>query len=493
MNAVIGKERIVDIARIRELVSQPISEDNPVGISVADDSLYDFIEEQMMKVGSLSHGTVQWKKVEEAAITLLSEQTKDLKLLISLLQCFHHRNTSVSLTVSLFVLGDFVHKYWETCYPYAGKKGDLPRRKFFNQIVQRVELAVEKLDFNQCSADQLNELHEMTLYWDDIAEKIEFDLSATDAAIAKIRRLAREAAQRLELNKKSEAKKTTNAERTAPSSKSQSISINTDSDKTTKQALLDMANFLEEEGDAIELVVRMRRYAVWSGIDSLPEHKNNKSLVNAPPKDRTSEYWSLLDNADVDLWKRVETTLSMAPFWFGGQYLSYQIAQKLGYTSSAQAILQETQRFLKRWPELYDFTFRSGEPLFSDECKEWLETSRLVGNNNVESSNVESNNVDSGHVQSDDWASYKKQAIDLVKTDGLEVGLSMVNTAINNTKDLRSHAHWKLISAELLQEKGLHTLALEQLQSLHAQIESMTVSEWEPSILKRIEKYIQVK
>lgn len=475
----------MDIKHIRSAISQPISEDSPVGLSVADDPSYDFIEEQMMKVGSLSHGTVEWKKAEDAAIKLLSENSKDLKVLIALLQCFHHRNTSTSFALSLFILTDFVTLYWKTCFPFAGEKGKLSRSKFFSQIIQRFELALDKLDLSQCNSAHLNELNEAAVYWDENTEKMEFDTEAADAVVAKIRRLTREAVQRLELNKTNQAtaKATATPSSSSSSANSRVLTVDTSSDKAIKQSLLQMATFLADKKDALDLSVRIRRYALWGAITSLPEHTDNKSLVSAIPKDRINEYLALFDNADQELWNRVENTLSMAPFWFDGQHLSYQIAQKLGHQSCAQSILQETQNFLQRLPQLHDFSFRSGDPFLSDECKEWLETE-------VESSG---NKRKSTRTHTNDWSSRKKQVVDLVKSDGLAAGLAKINAGISNAKEPREHYYWRLLSTELLEESDLNELAMEQYQQLHTQIESMTVSEWEPSLLKRIQKHITVK
>jgi type VI secretion system protein VasJ len=98
----------MNTSSIRNVINKPISVDNPVGASSVNDPLYDFVEDQMMKVGSLAHGSVQWLKVEEVLISLFNEKTKDIKLLTYLLQCFHNKNKPQSFSLSIFVLADFI-------------------------------------------------------------------------------------------------------------------------------------------------------------------------------------------------------------------------------------------------------------------------------------------------------------------------------------------------------------------------------------------------
>jgi type VI secretion system protein VasJ len=212
----------------------------------------------------------------------------------------------------------------------------------------------------------------------------------------------------------------------------------------------------------------------------LPDNVNKQTLISALPQERVKDYWSLLDNADLALWKRVEATLTVAPYWFDGQFLSYQIAEKLGYMECAQAVLTETQRFLQRFPSLYDFTFKDGEVFVSGACRNWLEQANET-------------DVEETNLAGDSWAEKKKMAVDLVEKEGIGAALSMINEGISKAVEPRDNYYWRLISTELLEENKLNDLAQQQFQQLHTQVQSMSVSEWEPSLLKRVKKHITVK
>lgn len=475
----VGRDVNMDITTIRKAISTPISVDQPVGDSATNDALYEFVEDQMMKVGSLSHGSVQWDKAEQALVKLLSEKTKDLKLLTYLFQCFHNRNTPSSFILSIFVLADFMSEYWEICFPFSGKKGSLPRRKFLGQIIQRFGLALDKVDFNKFSAEQRELQSSANVYWQAVIKEKGLESDNIETLIEAINRKLKKSEKSVSIDTE-ENESTPEVKSPHFNAKSASVPVDYSSSKATKHTLLKLADFLSENENGIDLALRIRRYAVWSTITSLPDHSKNQTLISALPQERIKEYWGLLENPDFDLWKRVETTLTVAPYWFDGQFLSYQIAEKLGFIDCAQAILTETQNFLQRFPQLYKFTFKDGELFVSDVCRNWLEQ-------------VDDTEIEDSNLGGDSWGERKKMAIGLAKTEGVGAALLMINDGISKAVEPRDNYYWRLISSELLQESKLNDLAQQQFQQLHTQVQSMSVSEWEPSLLKRVKKYITAK
>lgn len=474
-----GKDLSMNINVVRAAIREPISVEHPVGENALHDPLYEFVDDQMMKVGSLSHGSVQWGKAEESLVELLSKKTKDLKLLTYFFQCLHNKNTSDSLALSIFVLADFMSEYWEDCFPFAGKKGNLPRRKYLGQIIQRFGLALDKLDFTNFTSAESDILSTANSFWHDVVKEKGFDSENVETIIEVInRKLKNSEKKRVETESKSQPQTETKQMEVVPSKPA--VEVDYSSAKSTKQTLLKVADFLSENENSIELAIRIRRYAVWSSITTMPDNVNKQTLINALPQERVKEYWSLLDNADLALWKRVEATLTVAPYWFDGHFLSFQIAERLGYLESAQAILVETQRFIQRFPSLYDFTFKDGEEFISASCRNWL-------------AQVNDIDVEEANLAGDNWAERKQIAVDLVGKEGIGAALSMINEGISKAVEPRDNYYWRLISTELLEENKLNDLAQQQFQQLHTQVQSMSVSEWEPSLLKRVKKHITVK
>ena len=466
----------MDIESIKNAVMAPITEENPVGELLTSHELYVFIEEQMMKVGSLSHGTVQWQKVEDSLIKLLSEKSKDLKLLTHLLQCLHQRDTKQSFLLAIVLFTDFITLYWDSSHPMPGARGAVLRKRYFSQINQRISLALHKLDFNSYNNDDRQNLASAIHSWKEsvISKELLSDTVEEIVTAIKSRLDKSEKREKVEAETKVSANTDITKEELLPVK--EVVKLDSSSTKAIKQSLFKMAEYLSEQDLGVELAMRVRRYAVWSTITSLPEHnKDGETLLRMMTLERIKEYEDQFKNPDWSLWSKVEKSLEIAPYWFDGHFLSYQIVEKLGNNKLAEAILYEAQSFIQRLPKLDTLTFKCGTPFISKECKEWLSNDGIQNSIN-------------GNV-SDNWESKKKEAIILAKKSGVGAALTMVNDEINRTKEPREHYYWYLISAEIMQKNNLKSIALQQYQQLNKQIKSMSVSEWEPSLVSRLTAY----
>ena len=115
----------MELKEYKRSISQPIPGESAVGERLVDDPLFDFVEDQMMKVGSLSHADVQWDEVEHSVVKLLAEKSKDIKLLTYLLQCLHHQASPARFILSFELMASFMSQYWEDSFPAPGKRGTL--------------------------------------------------------------------------------------------------------------------------------------------------------------------------------------------------------------------------------------------------------------------------------------------------------------------------------------------------------------------------------
>lgn len=177
---------------------------------------------------------------------------------------------------------------------------------------------------------------------------------------------------------------------------------------------------------------------------------------------------------DLALWRKVEQSLTMAPYWFEGQMMSYQIAQSLGQKAWSEAILSESQQFVARLPALLELKFKGGEPFVNASVKEWLLSQQQSSAQ--------------GQVAGD-WQDKRKEAFSLAKEGGIAVALSMLNDGLVSASEPRDKFYWRLLSADLLNSNNLDAMAKEQYQTLHAQVSTMSVTDWEPSLVEQLEQY----
>ncbi|ENM5824929.1 type VI secretion system protein TssA [Vibrio metoecus] len=463
----------MEITEYRQCIAKPISGNSPVGERLVDHPLFDFIEDQMMKVGSLSHASVQWDEVEHSTLKLLGEQSKDIKLLVYLLQCLHNQVTPVRLITSFAVMSEFLNQYWNDSYPAPGARGNLPRRKFFSQMAQRFAAVIEKFDFHHLDEADRQALQVAVEEWQQAVEKQGLSSDLVESVVVRIESEIKRAEQRQQVIAQSSERETPSV---AASSPTASMVVDHSSDKAAKQTLLKVADFLAEQEFGIALSIRLRRFAVWGSITSLPDHKpDGETLLRSMQADRVKDYQDQLRHPDLALWRKVEQSLTMAPYWFEGQWMSYTIAQQLGKNDWCQAIVEETQNFLRRLPSLLDLKFKGGEPFVSDAVKEWLAS---AGQSQGSAQSV-----------SGDWQEKRKEAFQLAKEGGIAVALSMLNDGLVSAIEPRDKFYWRLLSADLLRANHLDAMANEQYQTLFTQVTTLSVPEWEPSLVEQIQRY----
>ncbi|WP_182033498.1 type VI secretion system protein TssA [Vibrio diabolicus] len=469
----------MEITEYRQCIAKPISNDSPVGERLVDHPLFDFVEDQMMKVGSLAHASVQWDEVEHSTLKLLGEQSKDIKLLVYLLQCLHNQVTPMRLITSFEVMGEFISHYWNESFPAPGPRGNLPRRKFFSQMAQRFTLVIDKFDFSTLDETDRQALQKAVAEWQEAIEKLELTSELVDSVVVRVKgELSRaEESQRVtEQSAQSEAK----TEQVAPASvtpSSSSVVVDHSSDKAARQTLLKVADFLSEQDYGIALAIRLRRFAVWGSISSLPDHKQDgETMLRGMQVDRVKDYQDQLRHPDLALWRKVEQSLTLAPYWFEGQLMSHTIAKQLGKEDWCKAIVEETQNFLNRMPSLFELKFKGGEPFVSESVKEWL-------------INVGQADGPSGQSVGGDWQEKRKEAFQLAKEGGIAVALSMLNDGLVSAVEPRDQFYWRLLAADLMRTNHLDAMAKEQYQTLNSQIENLTVPDWEPSLVEQIQRY----
>lgn len=462
----------MDITQYRASVIRPISAESPVGERLLDEPLFDFVEDQMMKVGSLSHASVQWQEVEHSTVTLLNEKSKDIKLLVYLLQCLHHQLTPQRLITSFGVMSDFVAHYWHDCYPAPGKRGNLPRRKFFSQICQRFSLAVEKFDFAALDSQDREELQQAVQEWQSVIETNELSSEVADSVVVTILNQLKKAQEREKVARAAEQKSPTPTP--SASSSSSTLTIDNSSDKAAKQTLLKVAEYLAEQEHSGALAIRVRRHALWGAISTLPDHDHlGQTLLRGMQTERVKEYQDQMHQPDLALWRRVEQSLTIAPYWFEGQLMSYDIAKALGQQRWCTAILEEAQAFVERFPTVIDLKFKGGAPFINDSVKQWLSGSPA-------SAGTTSN--------SGSWQQQREEAFNLAKEGGIAVAMSMLNDGLVAATEPRDRFYWRLISADLLKHNQLNAMADEQYQTLKQEIMQTSVTDWEPSLIEQLQR-----
>lgn len=190
----------------------------------------------------------------------------------------------------------------------------------------------------------------------------------------------------------------------------------------------------------------------------------------APLIDRTLEYENSIDLVNVKIWKELEYSLTLSPYWFDGHYLSAKMAEHLNYQNVANSIRNSVYNFLERLPVLKELTFNDGSYFVPKRVLEWLEKTSVPKR------------------LEDDLQSMNTAAVKVFNEKGLVAALELLNH--RGESELRQQVYDQILIGELLSRSSLDMLTREYYSSIYRSIEHLSVREWEPSIFSLLEDNI---
>ena len=464
-----------------EQVLETLGGESDMGEALGEDETLEFLEDEIMKVGSLAHNEIDWSKVESDSLRLLSDWSKDLKVLGFLLLSLQRGGDGERYALSLFLLHQVLDSWWEQAWPYPGDKGKRARRMMFTQILQRAGKEVDSLTFDREVGDGRSYCLQMI---DNLMAQAA-DRELVDDGLRDLKRAIEKLPADPEpaLTDTREQSPVTSAASAAtpPASKAPTaalgeLTLDPANERATRQSLLKVADLLVESEPDTPLGYQLRRYAIWLGITSVPPSRDGvKTDLAAVSADRVAEYREALDKApDMELWKRIEQSLSVSPFWLDGHWLSAGVAEVLGHGPCAEAIRESVLDFVERLPQLSDMTFNDGTQFLCTEAADWMQTTPAKG-------------VAGG---ASPWDQAYEQARELAGQKGLVKAMQLMEDGLASAREPRDRFYWRLASARLLKDSGLKTLAGQQIQDLHQQTRGLALEDWEPGLVSKLEKLV---
>ncbi|MFC3284154.1 type VI secretion system protein TssA [Litchfieldella rifensis] len=452
-----------------------------VGRPVDDSADYAWLDEEMMKIGSLQHGTVDWEGAETRAVRLLSETGKDLKVLGHLLHCLQRGGDGVRFALSLHLLAGSLERWWDQAHPVGGPRGARVRPRLFQQFTQRAVTLAAALDFK--AAEEEHEACQAAL---EALLTVTRARELPEDALVELQRCLQDVRPRHDAppappsataSGSGPAPETAGRGGTAATAKMPEMRLEAGNERGNRQTLLKMADFLNEQAPGEALGYRLRRHAIWGAIQAPPATRDGERTELAPVSaDRAAEYRdALARGGDIELWRRIENSLAVSPYWLEGHRLSATLAKALGHARCAESIRDEAARFVARLPGIESLTFNDGSPFVDGETLRWLQS-------------ASSGTAGMGHGGGGDaWQTGLDEARECLATEGLEAALTILDRGLAAARSPRDDAYWRLASADLLREAGLEALARQHYRALHQAVADIGLELWEPGLLSRLE------
>jgi len=457
----------------KEQILSPIQSE----IDIDEDLEWLELDSDMVKLGSLEHQTLNISHLRHLAAQLLSTKSKDLRILAHFLRTLQHSGKVTELLIGLASFADYVENYWETSPPSQ----KIRKERLTQQIFKRFENMASYFsqDSSRLEKDQAKQQFARLIeFWkDNVKLKAELEqllqrYTFTDKQIHQNDNVSDSSGDE---KPNSGRKIITESEHSASDLRNISsekevikpivepVSIDTSNDRAWKNTLLKVADYLIERDFSNPIGYQLRRFAIWSLITVAPLAENDRTQLAAVSQDRINDYKILIEKAlSSDVWKEIEYSLTLAPYWIEGHYLSAKVAERMSCPQVAKAIKESVLSFIERLPELKQLKFNDGTPFISDECSSWL-----YDNNEINQALV-------SDIQ------LNEQIGDYYKEQGILNTLKFIND--QSYTDLRSQIYAQLSSIELLEKEGLHNLAKQQYFTLEQAISPIMVKDWEPSL-----------
>ncbi len=459
--------------------------ESPVGVALADDPTLEFLENEVMKVGSLAHTGIEWARVEQDALQVLADRSKDLKVLGFLLLCLQRGGNGERFALSLYLLHRVLDSWWNEAWPYPGEKGKRPRRLLFGQIMQRAAKAIDSLRFDGGVGDGRQFCLDLLAQLVTQVEPLGIPDEGLVGLQRSIERLpvagqaeepapdSRSGADASDGDRSDKAANTLAS--TRPSASLGNVSFDPGNERATRQSLLKVADLLTEVSPAEPLGYQLRRYAIWQSITAVPPTRDGaRTDLAAVSADRVADYREALTRgAEPALWQRIEQSLSVSPFWLEGHRLSAEAAETLGHGDCAEAIRNALRDFVDRLPGLADMTFNDGSPFLPAAVAEWLQATPAPA---------------AGTGTGQPWEQAYQQACEQLEQTGLAAAMQMLDDGLGEAREPRDRFYWRLMSVELLRRAGLDALARQQAGDLREQARERPLEQWEPGLIARLER-----
>lgn len=302
------------------------------GAVLADEPRWDYVETELVKLGSLAHSQVDLNAVAEACLGLLESRTKDMRVLAQLLRCLQHPAKATPLGAAISLLEAWIQAYWLLAWPGNASQ----KQRLMVQIVKRFEGALPRI----CESASAAELAQLLAQ----AEQLERVWLAQcpdkgellDPLVMGLKRAQCQQVAQAEANAAGQPQSSGAAAAGSPASVastasgagamvlsggggSAGVDVDSSNDRAWRQTQLKVAELLIERQPEAAVGYRLRCHAVWAGITAVPmSGAGNKTPLAPMSADMVDEYRGAMNAPDQGLWQRIEQSLTLAPYWFEG-------------------------------------------------------------------------------------------------------------------------------------------------------------------------------
>ncbi|AZD86901.1 Uncharacterized protein ImpA [Pseudomonas chlororaphis subsp. aureofaciens] len=458
-----------------DAILSPISPEHPAGDFDEEDSTFQGIDTEMMKLGGLQETTIDWGYVDSASRQYLLAQCKHLRIAAHLATARMRAGGWRGWAEAAGVLAGMLGRYWDSSYPKPGASGLTSKRRLMAQQLERLGEALAKLD-EKGFAEEYYKAGQQAL---DTLQRTVEDTRLDTSILTRLEGQLRQKAEATRAPELAEAQR----ELASPSSGISEafftpVALDPGNERETRRSLLSVADIINQRDAYDPTGYLLRRFALWAHLSVAPSTRKDtqRTELMAVPADTAQVYWEALKTNAVDpvLLQRVEMSIASSPYWLRGSYLAAGIARRLEMPNVAEAIRQATGRFIAKLPALVKLQFSDGRPFVDGETQSW-----------ISGANEDTAKLGAGR----EYPQLRDELREMLEASGVESMLQRLETIQQESADPRHGCHVMTIAAELLGKRGLAWLADGLYARAHQIMQGASASEWEPDLFSLLERH----
>ena len=386
------------------LGTHPISGDLPAGEDARYEPEYATVLEEIDKLSFSGQGAaISWPVVEKNAVLLLAEKSKDLQIAAYLGVALWNTRGFEGVACGIRILGGLLENFWDTAWPPLKRmRGRVNALDWWHE---RTYGFLQGFAANGApiTAEQQGELLERIVWLDTLASTLLPDASSMRDLSAAAQRLPVLAENRQEEAPPSPAEQAkpleapVSASPPAPAPVSVVPQASAFPEAAPVPPLPDSGDpaalrrhFLEagqlylasaRGADPANAVLwQLSRLLVWGNITALPPAEDGLTLLPTPDMDFLERAQQILDTGNArQAAAEAEEFFSLAPFCLDAQRLVHAAltAQGAAFAEAANAVREETVKFIARLPGVEKLAFTDGTPFASPRTVQWLQESAV--------------------------------------------------------------------------------------------------------------------
>lgn len=465
--------------QIIALGKEPISSSSPCGDPVRYDEIFERLQAQMDRIGSLSGEIVDWREVVSLSTEILKNKSKDLLVMTYATLGLFETEGYAGLAAAFDAYRHFLTSFWENCYPKI--KPPHGRLNAVQYLIDKV-LAPVELKGGQAKRHPKEDEKQ---YVHECAEAVaQLDSAVTTAFAAQP-----ESPNMLQLVRAFKALQekvgplvtapppaapqpaAATAAGAAPAP-SAPVPDTFASPAAALQVVIRIAKYLLAQDNRDPRGYRLIRSAYLGGLSELPRDR----LVPGPTQPQREAFEKLAAEGNwAELLTRAEGQFAIMPLWLDVQRYAALALQELGpaYRAAADAVAFESLALHVRLPTIFDLCFKDGTPFADAATKAWI--NEIAGR-------LAEGGGGTAAAEGDSLGGAIAEARKLLSEAKAVEAIERLTAEVDGSGSRRHQFRAQLALAGFCMDMNRLALAQSILEGLERRIDEYHLEDWEPDL-----------